>query len=343
MNLKYLLRYEILSIDPFEIDQRLKKPLSRWEFGGLTLALLFAPMVLLFSEVNLGGQQAYDFLHYLNSARGDFSFYYYAHWLLPLWSMLAALPLWLAYLIWTTLSALAVFFAARLFGANVPMVILSCQMLVVLYMGQFTGFLIGGLALLWWGIAHKKWNVAGLGLFLAASKYHTGLIPALALLLCAELSWPQRLKIFTLPIILGLLSLIVYPLWPLQVIESYRSNPANDWGSLALWQWIGPAALMVWLPPILLKMTWRERIFALFAATPLGIPYYQQADLLIISILPLNFLPLFANFAFLKPFIGYTADHILVVIPIFIYLGTIIPSAIRMIKQNAPERIQHEQ
>ena len=104
MDFKRFLLLERLTTDPGEIDKRLKKPLTKWEFAGLALALIFPVAVMALSSVELGGQQAYDFQHYLNSARGDFSFYYYAYWLLPVWSFLDSLPLWLAYLLWTTIS-----------------------------------------------------------------------------------------------------------------------------------------------------------------------------------------------------------------------------------------------
>ncbi len=324
-----------LSDDPQTIDKRLRQRPNLGEAIGLTVAILFPVAVMLFSRVNLGGAQAYDFQHYLNTARGDFSFYYYAHWLLPLWQVLDLMPLWLAYLLWTFGSTLAIFFAGRVFGANTILLLLSYQTLIILYMGQFTGFVVAGLALLWWGLTHKKWEIAGVGLFLAASKYHTGLIPALTLLLCIEIPNRQRLRVLILPACLAFLSLLMYPLWPLKVIESYRNNPANDWGSIALWQWVGPAALLVWIPPLILKLRWRERIFMLFAATPLGIPYFQEADLHILNILPIGWLPLIGNLGFLRPFIGYLADKLMVTIPLTIYFSTLVSGIIESVRKSA--------
>ena len=92
MKFPKILFFEQITDNPEEIDQRLRRPLSLWEFSGLTLALIFPLAVMLISPVDLGGQQAYDFQHYLNSAKGDFSFYYYAYWLIPIWQLLNALP-----------------------------------------------------------------------------------------------------------------------------------------------------------------------------------------------------------------------------------------------------------
>ena len=326
MKFSKLLFTERITSDPSEIDERIKRPLSGWEFAGLALTLIFPVMVMLISPVELGGQQAYDFQHYLNSARGDFSFYYYAHWLLPLWQFLGVMPLWLSYLLWTSISVLSIFFASRMFGARPSLLLFSYQTLIVLYLGQFTGILIGGLSLLWWGLTHKRWYVAGIGLLLAASKYHTGLIPSLVFILCLDINWRDRFKTILIPAAVGVASLFVYPLWPLTVLETFHLNPPNAWGSVSLWQWIGPAALLAWIPPLMLKLSWRERMVALLAAAPLGIPYYQQADLLILMTLPIGWLPVLGNLGFLKALIGHLADNILVVIPAVVYLSVLIPA-----------------
>lgn len=318
--------FDRFTSDARKIDQRISQPVSLSEFAGLVLSIIFPVLVMLVSPVNLGSEQAYDFQHYLNSAKGDFSFYYYAYWLLPLWELLNLLPLWAAYLIWTVGSVACLFWASRVFGQRTELVLFSYQTLQVLYLGQFSGILVGALALLWWGLTHKRWNIAGLGLLLAASKYHTGLIPALVLLFYCDASWRERLKVFYIPLGIGVISLILYPFWPLDVIENYRANPANDWGSLAPWKYIGPIVLLLWIPPFILKMDWKARVFLLFSTLPLGIPYYQSADLLILYALPIGLLPIIGTIGFLKPFIGYAADNILIIIPLFIYLRIVIPA-----------------
>lgn len=318
--------FDRFTSDPDEIDQRIRRPISLFELAGLALTLVFPISVMLISSVDLGGQQAYDFQHYLNSAKGDFSFYYYAYWLIPVWEFLNLLPLWAAYTFWTIISVVCIFFASRLFGARAELVLICYQTLQVLYFGQFSGILIGGLALLWWGVTHKHWNIAGIGLIIAASKYHTGLIPAMVLLYYCDASWRERLKVFYIPVIIGIISLMLYQFWPLDVLETYRANPANDWGSVAPWKYIGPIVLLAWIPSLLLKIDRNEKIFLLFATLPLSIPYFQAADLLILYVLPIGFLPILSNIGFLRPFIGYAADNILIIIPLFIYLRIVIPA-----------------
>ena len=101
--------FDRFTSDPDEIDQRIRRPISLFELAGLALTLVFPISVMLISSVDLGGQQAYDFQHYLNSAKGDFSFYYYAYWLIPVWEFLNLLPLWAAYTFWTIISVVCIF------------------------------------------------------------------------------------------------------------------------------------------------------------------------------------------------------------------------------------------
>lgn len=335
--------FDRFTVDPYDIDQRIRKPVSLFEFAALALALAFPIAVMLFSSVDLGGQQAYDFQHYLNSAKGDFSFYYYAYWLIPLWELLILLPLWVAYIFWVILSVACIFFASRIFGSNTVLILFCYQTLQVLYMGQFSGILVGGLALLWWGITHKRWNVAGIGLILAASKYHTGLIPAMVLLYYSDATFRERLKVFYVPVIIGIISLALYQFWPFDVLNNYLSNPANDWGSVAPWKYLGPVVLLVWIPSLLLKLSRNEKIFLLFATLPLGTPYFQAADLLILYVLPIGFLPMLSHIGFLRPFIGYAVDNILIFIPLFIYLKIVLTAFMRNLKNYSEPQVMPDE
>jgi hypothetical protein len=331
--------FDRFTADPHEIDQRIRKPISLSEFAALALALIFPIAVMLISSVELGGQQAYDFQLYLNTAKDDFSGFYYAYWLLPLWKFLDLLPLWLTYVVWTSVSVACIFFASRIFGSNTVLILFCYQTLQVLYMGQYSGILVGGLALLWWGVTHKHWNIAGIGLIIAASKYHTGLIPAMILLYYSHASWRERLKVFYIPVVIGIISLMLYQFWPLHVLENYRANPANDWGSVAPWKYIGPIVLLVWIPSFLLKLNRNEKILLLFATLPLGMPYFQAADLLILYVLPIGFLPMLSYIGFFRPFIGYAVDNILIIIPLFIYLKIVVPAFMRSLKNYCAPQV----
>ena len=100
--------------------------------------------------------------------------FYYAYWSLPLFNVLNRLPLPTAFAAWSVLNLLCAWFAVRVFGGKPILVLGSYQMLNILYYGQISGVLAGGLALLWWGILHRKWGAAGFGLLLALTKYPGG-------------------------------------------------------------------------------------------------------------------------------------------------------------------------
>ena len=218
---------------------------------------------------------------------------------------------------------------------------LTYGMLSSLYLGQFSGVLVGGLALLWWGLAHGRWNVAGIGLILAASKYHTGALPALILILCSDTSWGQRLRVLPIPAAVCLSSFAFYGFWPLNVLATYQNNPPNAWGNISPWHWIGPFALLIWIPPFIVRMDWRERIIALFATTPLGVPYFQHTDLVMLGVMPIGWLSLLGNLGFLKQLLGMEEQPYLMTLPLVVYLATLVPHAVnlqRRSKTASPEK-----
>src|SRR5687767_2162636 len=92
----------------------------------LTLGEMFA-LALTFGAVGLFAwlsptipHVSFDLRNYLNTAHGDFSYYYYGYWLLPVFAALAKLPPSLSYVLWCAANILGVFFAARVFSGRVP-------------------------------------------------------------------------------------------------------------------------------------------------------------------------------------------------------------------------------
>ena len=275
-----------LAADGEDISRRLRARISFWELFALILALALLAVSAHFQTVL--GILPVDMRFFLNTSRGDFSDFYYAYWILPLFSLLALLPPMLAYAIWATVNILGVFFAARVFGGRVPLALLSFQMLYVIFVGQIVGLICAGLALLWWALKSKRWELAGLGLSIACTKFHIGVILGAAILMVADISWRKRLRVLIIPAIVLALSLVIYPMWPLDLVETIRSSPANQWGSIALWRWIGPFALVLWIPPLFLPLSRPQRLAALTATTALAVPYFQQTDLLTLFVLPIG-------------------------------------------------------
>jgi hypothetical protein len=304
------------------MDRRLRARLRPWELFGLALGLcLLGAFIWVHQELQI---VPYDLGNYLAAGRGDFSYYYYAYWMVPLFSLLARLPMAVVYALWGGLNIGCLFFAGRVFGGRVALTLVGFQALYVVFIGQATGLVLAGLALLWWGMAHRRWHVAGLGLILAIAKFQLGLPLGLVLWLLAPVTWRERLRVLLVPALVSLLSLLPYPGWPLRVLETVRSNPANDWGSISLWRWLGPGALLVWLPPSLLALSRTKRIVALTAATALGMPYFQQTDLLALFVLPGGWLPVvLGNLGYLFFAIYWSALRLLVVVPLMVYIWVV--------------------
>jgi hypothetical protein len=319
--------------DPQAITERVTEKLNRVNAAVLFLHLCFAGGIFFIAATS--DFQPPDYKVFIETTSPDaataeqaMADFYYAHWLLPVMDVLARLPFYLHYALWGGVAVVGIFVAAHVFGGRVPAVMLTYQMLFVTFYGQFTGIMIGALAVFWWAMAQRRWDVAGCALFVAATKYHIAGPFALMLWLLADISWRDRFRLLAVPVILGAISLIAYPLWPVTVWENMQAHPPKSEGSLALWQWVGPFSLVVWLPALLLPLDRGRRVIAVGSAIALGLPYFQQADLLMLYALPVGWLGLLGNSGFL--YIWYT-DRVLramVFIPAVIYVCAVGPAAL---------------
>jgi hypothetical protein len=299
--------------NPVDIATRLKQKPALGEVIGFSLALGMLLGFLIVNPPSIG----FDLKNYLKTSDGDFSNYYYGYWLLPIFTILRQLPFTLSYLFWGLLSIFSILFALRVFGGWSFAVLSSYQMFYILYQGQFIGPGIGALALLWWGLVNRRWNIAGLGLILAAAKYQTGFTCGLILLICAPISWYERTRVLIIPGLVILLSLVAYPMWPLRALETLRYSPPNDLGSMTLWRWIGPYALLFWLPILATLIRRQISPIAWIATVMLSAPYFQQTDLLVLFVLPVSWLPILGNFGYLG---GYKGLQALVILPLLVYI-----------------------
>lgn len=310
-------RVDCLVVSPILLKQRLLARLSRAEFFALAFTLALAGVFAWHQSVL--GYVPYDLGNYLNGARGDTSHYYYAYWFLPVFVFLEWLPYVPGFLLWSALNIACLFAASRIFGGKTWAVMLSYQACYCLFQGQITGVIVGGVALLYWGIIHRRWNLAGLGLTVALVKVQLGLMPCLALLGLLPLSWKERTRVLLVPLFFGLLSLVIYPGWVLQLITTLQQAPPDAEGSIALWRWLGPLALLLWLPPLLLRLSRQDRLTCLVAANALALPYFQQTDLLMLFCLPVGWLAFLGNLGYLFVVSKWAALQALAVVPILAY------------------------
>jgi len=313
------------------MDARLWARLTRVEFFVLAFSFsLTGFFAWIHSQVSF---PPYDYAIYIRAAQGDFLQFYYAEWSLPLFWILAKLPFTAGYLVWTGLNIVCIFLAGRVFGGKTALVLLTFQTFYVLFLGQVTGILVGGLALGWWGMAHRRWGVAGLGLLLAATKFQVGLTFGLLLWLGAEIAWRDRLRVLFIPAAGMILSLLIHPSWPYDLYQRIQDYPPFDWASISLWQYLGVSALLFILPPLVLPLSRRARLLCLAAACTFALPYFQQADLLVLFILPVGWLPiLLGNLGFLFFEYQFNALCMLWGIPLIIYLSVILPVAYQMMR-----------
>ncbi|MDK1081421.1 MAG: glycosyltransferase family 87 protein [Anaerolineae bacterium] len=310
-----------------EIDSRLRSRPSRWEFFALAFAFCSAG-IFLWTHKQLQFKPL-DYNVYIKTVNGDLLQFYYADWILPVFWLWAKLSYWWGYALWAAVNILCIFFAARVFGGTAALTLLTFQMFYALYYGQIIGVLIGGLALGWWGMTHRHWYLAGLGFFIASTKFQIGIPFGLLLWITANASWRERLRVLLLPFILTILSLAIRPNWPLDLLRRIQDYPPNDSGSISLWQWIGPAALMLYVLPLLISLGREKRFLALAAASPLALPYFQSSDLLMLYVLPVGWLPvLMGNLGFLFFKYQFQALRWLWVVPMTLYLVILISDKI---------------
>jgi len=312
---------------PAEMDARLRRRISPWEL--FALALAFCSLGIFRWALAKLQILPFDYNIYILTAKGDLLQFYYADWSLPFFWLWAKIPFWWGYILWNFIGILTIFCAARIFGGNATLPLLTFQMFYTLFLGQIVAILVGGLAIGWWAMAHRRWNLAGLGFFIASTKFQIGIPFGFLLWLAADVAWRERLRILLVPIMLAGISLIWHPGWPLNILDRIRAVPPYDWGSISLWRWLGPATLILWLLPLVTPLTRQKRFIALAAACPLVIPYFQSADLLVLYVLPVGWLPvMLGNLGFLFFQYGFQALPLLWVVPMSIYLAVMLPALV---------------
>lgn len=308
-----------LTLDSAAIKQRLLQRLSLGEAFAIGLCIAVAGIAIWLNHDGITG--LYDFESHMDINHGDYWNYFYPKWIDPLYHLLSFLPLYAAYGVLVLLNIAGAGFAARVFASPAALVLISYQSLYNIFYGNITGLVVGGLGILWYGLASRKWWLAGIGLLLAAAKYQSGLLFAGLLLLYASLPWKEKWKVLILPLVVFLVTLALAPLWPLDLVQRIMAAPPNADGSLSLWRWLGPAALVFLIPPLVLRIPREWRLLLALAAVPLSVPYFQQTDLLGLMALPTGWLvALSGNISYTFPFLGHLGLQIAFIVPLGLYL-----------------------
>ncbi|MEL6150789.1 MAG: glycosyltransferase 87 family protein [Chloroflexota bacterium] len=297
------------------IRQRVLRPLRRGEF--ISLAIVLALAVGFGIMVASGVPLAYDYELFLAATQGDYTGYFYMPWALPVFTVFDALPFALSFAVWNVLNLLLLFMAVRMFGGSVPVVLLSYQSVYCLFYGQVVGVLAGAFALMWWALVARRYWLAGLALAVMCIKPQVGVPFGMALLLLAEMTWFHRFKVALVVLLIALGSVLLYPNFLEDVIYTALGTPPNDFGSVSLWRYVGPLALVLWVPTLFLRLSPGLRLIAVVATTALSLPYFQQTDLLLLfMLLPVRWPALSGNVGYLMVFIGWRALPLIVVAPL---------------------------
>ncbi len=186
----------MLTFDRESIRNRLSKRITAPEWFATSTLILAAFLLTILRP------WPYDFLNYLNVAKGNFEHYYYAYWFLPIFQLLARIPIQASYFLWNLINIGALLFAARVFGGKSFLLLTTFQAFYILIYGQISGIIVGGLALALWGLVNEKPWLAGSGILIACTKFQIGVPATLAVWVLYGGSRSNRLRALILPVLI---------------------------------------------------------------------------------------------------------------------------------------------
>jgi hypothetical protein len=289
---------------------------SRWRKAGDAVALgVAAGMIVAMALLPDTGTDVLEF--YIPLGTGELDNVYYPPWARPLFELLAALPFRVAYAALMAVSLLGLIVATRVFDGRLPFVLLTYQFFTLVYFGQVDALVVLGLAAGWWGLQQKNPWVAGVGLYLASLKPQTSL-PAM-LLLWWWFDGPGKIKSLIPPALVLLLSFWRYGWWLPQWLNPPQRYELIRHGSIALWEFLGPWVLLLWIPALLARLPRKEKLLLFLAAAPLTMPYYQHKALLSVQVFPIGWVAWLGNIGYLAPIFGPEIVEWIVVLPLIVY------------------------
>jgi hypothetical protein len=216
-------------------------------------------------------------------------------WLAVIMAPFIAIPGKTGYIVFVAATLVMFIFGARRFGGRVILLLLSAQMMWVLWWGQIEG--LGILALLIGLVAleKKSWFLMFLSLAVASVKPQLVLVPAAAIWWWSGKDrWKALLAMVTL-VVFSIWAWGPWPLWYAQAILRFTSN-----GHSAIWNTsLGLVALPLYIPALLLSLNRQQRLIALIATTCIVSPYmpYYTTILLLCFAIP--------AWAYFFAFLGY--------------------------------------
>jgi hypothetical protein len=255
-------------------------------------------LVLVFAAVlpSVDPNCGIDFRDYLTNVQTG-NWFHYLPWIKLLILPFTALPFTLSWFIWSLLGVISIWYAARVFGGNLTLALLSYPMFWLIWYGQISAILIGFIALAFICLRTRLYLRAGILLAFAATKPQLGVPVAAALVLLYVRSWYARLIV----LLGGLLVVLVWSVydaaWPEYLFNSLRRVNPGILGSITLWHQIGIWSLLLWLL-LALPQSRRQRLVLVAALSALSMPYYQLTGLLLLFVMTDGTLALASNIGF---------------------------------------------
>ncbi len=266
--------------DPARIRERVFEPPTRMEW--LVAGCIGLILVLATRYVGSG----IDWEIFAGAADGRMTSeyglgYYYAYWLLPIFDLYDTAGV-VGQLAWSMTNVAGLWFAARVFGARPAVVLAGFGALMAFYTGTITGVALGALAGVRWAASERRCVLAGGLTLLSVAKPQWGVPLTLLVLAQARPRLLDLARLALIPVPVFCASIAVYGWWPGDIWARAAENPPVGNGSL--WVFVGPAALLLWLP-VVLPMEPTRRLALVAAASMMGVPYVQQYDFAVLWVM----------------------------------------------------------
>ena len=258
---------------------------QRWKPKLTIAAIIFGFMWAIFFPL-LTTYEIGDMKIFLDAGAGrSLTGYYYAPWILPLIGFIDAIfPFKVASIILNCLSLSGYLYALHVFKGSKGLFFISFPLLFALFYGQVDGIFMFGFALAYTSLRQDKVLPASIGLFIALCKWYIFAPFAFALWLLVATPKQRIQLVGLLSLYLGI-SLMVWWMWPLGIIERLRAVAPITTLSVDLWDIVGPWCLLLWIPPLLSRtrdLRWWVMTWALTT------PYLHIHGLTHIMVFPLE-------------------------------------------------------
>ncbi|MEM7285900.1 MAG: hypothetical protein AAF480_06075 [Actinomycetota bacterium] len=297
--------------DPSRIRDRVFAPVTRAE----ALVVLCIGIILV-AALRYDGS-GIDWEIFAGAADGQWESefglgYYYAYWLLPIFDAYDSLGI-VGQLLWSATNVAGAWFAARVFGSRPAVVLAGFGALTAFYTGTITGVALGALAGIYWSCMSGQWVLAGGLTLLSLAKPQWGVVLTLLVVVNAapRIRDLAKMAIVPVPAVIG--SFIYWGWWPGDILERASDNPPV--GNSSLWSYIGPIAIVLWLP-VLLPMDKQRRVALAAATAMMAVPYVQHYDYMVVWVMTADGLGLVSHlYGLFFTFVGERATKGILIIP----------------------------